>query len=95
MSKIISQQSKNNQNKIIKVNGSNNLPKVQRKIINQTNEDIITTTKNKKIFISETTSNNNATGSRIINTKNYISSERSPSPKYYKVVTHTPNINYS
>jgi hypothetical protein len=57
MSKNISETSNYNQKRIIKTNNINNLPKVEKKIINQTNKEIITTKKNKKIIISEGTSN--------------------------------------
>ena len=88
MSKIISESSNYRPKKIIKSNGINNLPKVQKKIISTTNEEIITTTKNEKTFISGETSNVIGPGS-IIQLDNQI-----PNQKFYKLVTYSPDINY-
>ena len=89
-----SETTKTNQKKFIKINGNNNLPKVQKNISNNTNEEIITTTKNKRIFISETNSNNISPTSKTIKPKNITYYDMSPSSKYYQVVTHSPSSNY-
>ena len=94
MSKITTQQSSNSQKKLIKVNGINNLPKVQRKIINQKNEEVFKATKNEKIIISEENTNNIGKCSKLHNPKNNISNQRNLYPKYYKVVSPSPNIHY-
>ena len=93
MSKNISETSNYNQKRIIKTNNINNLPKVEKKIINQTNKEIITTKKNKKIIISEGTSNKIESSPKI-NSKYIIANQGSSSPKYYKITTHIPHTNY-
>ena len=88
MSKIPSSEpSYKNQKKIITTNKSmNNLPKVEKKIINRSNDKIITTIKNKKILISESSSNVPDKDNSI------IQSNKVPYQKYHKVITYTPNI---
>ena len=88
MSKITSESSNYRPKKFIKSNGINNLPKVAKKTISTTNEKIITTTKNKKIFISESTSNMTGPGS-IIKIDN-----QNPNQKFYKLTTYSSNNNF-
>ena len=90
MSKIIQDSSGGNQKEIVKKNGINNHPKIQRKIIFRKNDQIIKTTKNKKILISEGPSTFIGKGGP----NNLISGERSPSPQYSKIMTLPDNNNY-
>ena len=86
MSKIISESSNFNDQKIVKSGGINNLPKVQRKKIVRKNDGIITTTRNKKIYISESSSKTVGIGS-----KNHFSNQRGPSPVLFNILTQSPN----
>jgi len=89
MSKLISETSIFNNKKIIKKDGINRLPKVKRNIINKKNDEVITQTKNKKIYISEKTSNTIRKGA------NYrFSNQRRPSPILYNILTHSPSTTY-
>ena len=90
MSKITPYSSNINQNKIVKINGMNNLPKIKRKIIYRKNDQIIKTTKNKKILITEGPPTTIGKGSP----SSLISGERSPSPQYYKILAGSPNTSY-
>ena len=86
MSKMISESSNFNDQKIVKSGGINNLPKVQRKKIVRKNDGIITTTRNKKIYISESSSKTVGIGS-----KNHFSNQRGPSPVLFNILTQSPN----
>ena len=89
MSKLISESSISENQKIIKKDGLNRLPKVKRNIINKKNDEVITQTKNKKIYISEKTSNTIRKGA------NYrFSNQRRPSPILYNILTHSPSTTY-
>ena len=67
------------QKRIIKSHRTiNNLPKVQRKVVTKSNDKIITTTKNRKILISESSSSISGKGKKIpLNTI--------PLPKYHRI----------
>ena len=89
MSKLISESSISDNQKAMKKDGINRLPKVERKIIKNKNDEVITQTKNKKIYISEKTSNTIRKG-----TNNQFSNQRRPSPILYNILTHSPSTTY-
>jgi len=89
MSKLISESSISDNQKITKKNRINILPKVERNITNKKSEEVLTKTKNKKIFISEKTSNTIRKGAKY-----HFSNQRIPSPILYNILTHSPSTNY-
>lgn len=89
MSKLISESSTSHNQKIIKKDGINKLPKVERNINNKNNNEIITQARNKKILISEKTSNTIRKGSKYC-----FSNQRGPSPILYNILTHSPSSTY-
>ena len=89
MSKIISESSISHNQKITKKEGQNRLPKVERKIIKNKKDEVITQAKNKKIFISEKTSNTIRKGPNY-----HFSHQRRASPILYNILTHSPSTTY-
>ena len=89
MSKIISESSIYHNQKITKKEGQNKLPKVERRIIKNKKDEVITQDRNKKIYISEKTSNTIRKGPNF-----HFSHQRRASPILYNILTQSPSTTY-